>query len=188
MDLYENLLTFYFEKRTFSASSAGLELELSAVAKGLEIKFSGYNEKIQILIEMISKDLRRLPEDITEEMFDVQKAELKKDLLNSFFTASSIKSNLSSKTLRTDFWTDFDKLNEIDKISFETLQKFLEKFYRKTKIQVLIQGNMLKAQADEIVKVLETELTNEPLETVRRLIGRVTCHTLSIFRISRTTK
>ena len=167
MDLYEKLLRFNFEERTFSAPSAGLEVVISVEPKGLEIKFRGYNEKIKILIEMISKDLRRLPEDITEEMFELQKTEMKKSLFNALATIASVNYDLTAKTLKNEYWTVFDKYNEIDKISFETLQKFLEKFYRQSKMQVLIQGNMLRAEADEIVKVLESELANEPLDTVR---------------------
>ena len=167
MELYEKLLIFTFIKQLFPAFNAGLHVTSSVEPKGFAVVFGGFNEKIQLLVEMTSKVLKRLPEDVNEDIFELQKAEMKKDLMNSALSPRSIQFDLLSKSLKNEYWTDFDKYNEIDKISFETLQKFLEKFYRKTKIQVLIQGNILKTQTDEIVKILEMELTNEPLETVR---------------------
>ena len=170
MELYEKLLIFSLIKSVFSAFNVGFRVASSVTFRGFTIRFSGYNKKIQLLIEMISKVLKRLSEDVTEEMFELQKTEIKKNLSNSILSAGRIESALASKILKSEHWTDFDKLNEIDKISFETLQKFLVKFYHQTKVQVLIQGNLLKAQANAIVEVLERELSSEPLETVSFLI------------------
>ena len=159
------LISIIISKQSTSAVSAGNEIFLSVEQKGIEIRLSGFNDKIQLFIEKIVKVVKHLPEDITEDIFETRKAELKKSLND--FGPGAVKYDLKQKVLLNEYWTDLEKLNEIDKMSFETMRKFWVDFYRQTKVQVLIQGNMLRAQANEIVKILKVELTNEPLGTVR---------------------
>lgn len=163
--LYEKTLVFTLATKVFPAFSAGLQVTSANFDKGFEILFSGYNEKLLLLVEMVVKALQKLPEE-SESIFELQKEEKKKSLSNSMLKGRNLSFDFASKLMETDYWTDLDYYNEIDKISFETMQKFMEKFFRRIKIQILAQGNILRAQALEVVDILEKNLHTEALVRV----------------------
>lgn len=166
LDLYQRVLTFTMTAKVFPAFSAGLNVSSATHDKGLKINFSGYNQKLLLFTKLVIKALRNLPDD-SEAVFEVQKERKKKLLSNFLLKASGLSSDFTSKVIQTGFWTDLDYLNEIDKITFDTMQKFMEKFFKRTKAQILVQGNILRSQALEVVNILEKNLQTEALGKVR---------------------
>lgn len=166
LNFYERVLIFTLATKVSPAHSAGFRVSSSALDKGFQISFSGYNEKLLMLIEMVAKSLRKLPDE-SEAIFEIQKEEKKKSLSNSMLKANNLSIDFTAKLLESYYWTDLEYYNEIDKITFETMQKFMEKFFRNTKIQILVQGNILRAHALEVVNILENNLQAGALGKVR---------------------
>lgn len=157
---------FTLASQVLNALSAGLRVSRVIADKGIQFIFTGYNQKLLLLIEMEVQTLRKLSDEC-EAIFEMQKEQKKKSLSNDLLNASNLSYDVAKKLIESEYWTDFDYLNEIDKINFETMQKFVEKFFRRTKIQILVQGNMLRAQALEVVNILDEHLPSDALERVR---------------------
>lgn len=153
-------------KTVFAAFSAGLSIESSVKRNGFTIQFNGFNEKILLLIDMATKNLRTIAEDTAESIFEMQRAEMKKNYGNGIQSTRNLNMDYVSKILRSDYWTDYEFYQHIDHVSLENIQKFTEKIFRQMKIQILVQGNMTKTQAQEVVTILARNVPCEPLDAV----------------------
>lgn len=159
-------MIFMLSKKVFAAFSAGLSISSSAHRKGFQIEFSGFNEKIHMLVDLTTKSLKQVADEVDQATFDTQKAEIKKNYGNSLLNPGTLSINYTSKTLTNEYWSTYDCYQDIEKVSLEDMQMFIQKFFRKTKIQILVQGNMTKDQSLEIVTLLERNLSCQPLDTV----------------------
>lgn len=153
-------------KTVFAAFSAGLSIESGVKRNGFAIQFNGFNEKILLLIDMATKNLRTIAEDTPESIFEMQRAEMKKNYGNGIQSTRNLNLDYVSKILRSDYWMDYEFYQHIDHVSLENIQKFMEKIFRQMKIQILVQGNLTKAHAQEVVTILERNTSCEPLDAV----------------------
>lgn len=167
LKLFNRLAYFALAKKIFAASSAGLGVTASASLTGFEIEFSGYNEKLHLLIDMVTKDLKNIADDIDESVFEVQRAEMKKNYGNQLMSSSNLRIDFSTKILSNNYYTDLEYYEIIDTISLEHVQKFASKFFKEFKMHVLVQGNITRSQAEKIVENLEENLGGNPLDGVK---------------------
>lgn len=164
--LYKKLFDFTIPKKEYPAVSAGLSSYLRASRNGLEIKFRGYNEKVHLLVDMITNALKNTVDEIEETVFDLVKTQLKKKFIAEFKNVEVLASQMYDKIIMHDHYTNYDHYQQIDRATFESLQRFVHKFFEKIQVQVLVQGNLTKTQAQEIVGNLETNLNGEPNDEV----------------------
>lgn len=153
-------------KKIYPAHRAGLQVATSSTFKGLEFEYSGYNEKINLLIDTTTREFRNIVDDIDEAVFEMQKAEMKKNFGNRLLSAETLELDYSTKVLRQDYWTSLEYFRAIDEVAIEEMQKFMLKFFRQMKIQVLVQGNITKSQAMEILATLQKNLECDALDEV----------------------
>lgn len=151
------------------ASFAGLKFSLSSLKDGIELKIYGYNEKIKIFTDKLTKDLKNIHEFFDETIFDVYKTEIsennKSALLEGYFTTKLLDS-LSIQNV----YNHYESYNVIRNITYEHLEKFIEKFFKKLRMKILIQGNVVKEEAMEITSIILNNINAEPLDNVRKLI------------------
>lgn len=166
MKLFNRLAAFVLTKKIFSAASAGLTVTATTSLKGLELEFSGYNDKIHLLIDMVTKDLKNIADDIDESVFEVQRAEMKKNYANQLLSTSNLRIDFSTKILSNNYFTDLEYYEIIDTISLDDVQRFAFKFFEEFKMHVLVQGNITRSQACQIVENLEENLGGDPLHGV----------------------
>lgn len=139
-------------------------------SKGFGIKINGYNDKIQLLLDVVLKSLKNVLDEVDESVFEAQKNDLKDGFKNSIQSVNSLAKNVFTKVLTNDFWMDTESYEEIDRISFDNLQKFVTKLFRQMKIQVLVQGNVTKLQAEEVAAKLASNLACESIDYVSKLL------------------
>lgn len=135
-------------------------------SKGFEIKFDGYNDKIQVLLDAVLKKLKNVLDEVDESVYETQKNDMKDKLKDSMQSVQSLGQDAFKKLLTNDFWMNSEFYEEIDRISFDNLQKFVAKLFRQMKAQVLVQGNVTKLQAEEVAAKLESNLACDSIDYV----------------------
>jgi secreted Zn-dependent insulinase-like peptidase len=104
-----------------------------------------------------------------QKCFEVQKTDLMQEFRNSLQSVSVLCHDVSSKILVENFWTKNEYCQEFARVSYEDLQKFVSKFFRKMKVHVLVQGNMTKNQVEQAVVEIENALSCEPIDYVSQV-------------------
>lgn len=173
MKLLGEIISYVLTKDVYPASSAGLEMFCSASKNGLQLSFSGYNEKLNLLVDIVSRKLTTAVDTLEESVFEVLRADLKKDCFNKLVSVESFGRDFFSSVLHLHQWGEYDFYKGIDKISLDDVQKFSQKFFRQSKIQMLVSGNMTKTQAEQIVAMLRENLNPQPLDEPFDLKGQV---------------
>lgn len=151
-------------KKIYPASSAGLSVSWSSTTNGLGISLRGYNEKLPLLFDIVTKKLKSIADDVNEATFEVLRADIKKTLYNSLVKVKSLSGEYFSDSLRENHWSEYELFQDVDKVSLEEIQKFQQKFFRQLKIKMLVEGNMTKAQTEPVVAMLRENLNPEPID------------------------
>lgn len=151
-------------ERFAHASNAGYSIYPNMEKRTFILSFDGFNEKMETLIEMALKEVKRFIETMDEAVFETQKAAIKRRYFNGSLNSDDLLSDVFDKVICESFFTDYELYKEIDNITFEDLQKFVHKFFQKLKIQVLVQGNLRRSQAINILSLLKANFECEPLD------------------------
>ncbi|CRK88532.1 CLUMA_CG002282, isoform A [Clunio marinus] len=164
LSFFTNFATSKIVEKFSSAFNAGLNIQIKKTQTGLHVAFKGYNEKLHLLIDSVIKEITKLIEEVDEEKFEMVKDQIKKSHRTMLQSSITLSNELIPKVLQHNFWLIYEKYKIIDNVKLEDIQKFSTKFFRHMKVQVLVQGNITKAQSLDIFKELENNLTCEPLE------------------------
>lgn len=151
---------------TFSLS-ADLSFSHELTSKGFIIFVSGYNDKILHLLDIGLKLVQDAFDEIDESVFvfEAQKAHMK-NMKNSIQNIDSVSREMFTKITTNDSWMTTEIYEEFDRVTLEDVQKFIPKILKQLKIQVLIQGNLTKAQAEETVEKIEKHFACQPIDYV----------------------
>ena len=153
-------------KKIYPALSAGLSVSLRVIRKGFELIFKGYNEKIPLLVDIVTKSLKNILEEIDETIFNLHKTEIKKNYVNALQDVEALAKDYFDEVLSDNHHTMLEYYQEIDRTLFDDMQKLVQKAFEQTKMHVLVQGNVTKNQAEEIVSNIVSNLDGEPLHEV----------------------
>lgn len=170
--LYSLLTKHYMTEKLYPAKCAGLGYELCSEERGMLLKLSGYNEKLPLLLDIITKELKNISGLMQEEVFETYRKQLKKychnDLINSKFLNKDCRLNI----VEEDHKFNYDRIVEADKISFADLVDFSEHFLDQLKIKILVQGNISKSVAIEAGKTVVRNLNSKEVDVDARIESR----------------
>lgn len=145
--LYTSMLKFQIAEDLYPASVAGLNYEIYASEKGIVLKVDGYNEKLPIIVDEITKAMQQFDRSMSPDVFDVIKKKLAKAYYNEVIKASKLNRDIRLKVVQETYWTTLHRFNILKNLTIEDLRLFSKKYFQQVKIQSLIQGNTLKKDA-----------------------------------------
>ncbi|CRK86954.1 CLUMA_CG000770, isoform A [Clunio marinus] len=159
--IYSMIVKHYMTEKLYPAICAGLGYQLYSEEKGMLLKLSGYDEKLPLLLDIITKDLKTIRQRMEENVFETYRKHLKK-----IFNNNLINSKFLNKDCRLNIVTEhhkffYDRFNMIDNINFKELLDFSDDFLKQLNIQILVQGNVTKAKAMSIVEMVKKNLPCE---------------------------
>jgi secreted Zn-dependent insulinase-like peptidase len=99
MAFFERILCYNMSHGIYLPSSAGLDASFNKTDNGLELLFHGYNEKLPVLIDMVTKDLRDIIDGLEDESFEILRADMKKELFNNLVDATGLNTDYFSYLL-----------------------------------------------------------------------------------------
>lgn len=163
MKIFETVLDFYLKKKLSQAASAGYHVTTSADRSGILLTFHGFNDKLVMLIDMVASYLRNCIFEADESTFNTLKEDLKESYSEKLMKSNGLNGETTERVLLFNHYTLHDVYSEISKVSFEDLREFSSKFFQKMKMEILSQGNITKNQTVNVVKILQSNLSSEPL-------------------------
>ncbi|KAJ8920211.1 hypothetical protein NQ315_011872 [Exocentrus adspersus] len=161
LDIVLNMLVIAITEELYPATAADLSYSFAVHEKGLVIKVSGYNQKLPLVTEVISKYLITLNDHLTEDMFSAVKDKVIKSYHNKLLKPSNLDVRLN--LLVTNSWTSADKHAAILGINLDEVKEFYGRFIRTLYVKVLVQGNVSSDAAAQTVNKFVDDLQLEPL-------------------------
>lgn len=166
--MFDNMYTYHSRKKFSQAFEAKLNADFTINRNGATMSFSGYNDKMELFIEMFLKELKNIPEIVNESIFEQFRVEQKEEFISSLKSIRTLGSEYFGKLMVNNFHLDYDMYKLMDQISFEDVQKILPKVLKKLKLKILAQGNITKEETLKVVDLLNTNIDFEPYDEVRK--------------------
>ncbi|XP_060528404.1 nardilysin-like [Cylas formicarius] len=164
VDMMVNLITIDIAEEIYPATSAGLSYEFSMFERGLVIKIYGFNEKLPMLINVISKYLTSLSEHLTPVMFNALKDKLLKSYHNKLLKPSGLAKDIRLNLLLKDHWNPADRYSAMLNVTCEDLKLFMKDYCETLLVKCLVQGNVEEEVAVKTVNEFVNNLKYKPLE------------------------
>lgn len=170
--LYSMIVKHYMTEKLYPAVCAGLGYQLYSEEKGMVLKLSGYNEKLPLLIDIITKELKNIGQLMEPSVFETYRKQFKKFCYNNLIEAKFLNKDCRLKLIEENHKFVYDRFTVADEISFEDLVKFSKDFHKQLKVQILVQGNIAKSEASAISKCVLANLDREKFDTSNQLESR----------------
>ena len=166
------MFSYHIQKKFYQANSANLSCTFGNSRNGINLTFSGYNEKMEIFIEMYLKELKNILEVVNENSFEHYVNQQKENFIMALRSAAGLGKEYTQKIMSEKFHLDYDMFKILDQINHLDVQRFIPKLLKKMKIKVLAQGNITSDQVKKVVNILETILECQPYEEVKIILFR----------------
>jgi secreted Zn-dependent insulinase-like peptidase len=140
----------------YAAKQANYEIDVSAKSRGIELSITGYNEKIDIVLEVILKKMSEFEDLLSESAFDTYKKELKHDCHEEISNVDTQNREIMNEILDTGFSGCYQVSRELKNISIAGLKHFNALFLKKMKVKMLVQGNIKESQAIVLSKKIDS--------------------------------
>ncbi|WP_372741939.1 insulinase family protein [Neptunomonas sp.] len=173
LNIYADMLSDELNQTLYDAAMAGLNARIYSHQRGISVRISGFNDKIDLLSELIAKTLRspELSQARFERVLQAYKEQLKnaeKDKpYNQLF-------RVSYEQLMQD--PSLEELQQAtDSYTPEQLSALIERLFKSTELRILSNGNLLAEEAltisETLIKALQPVKTAAvaPLVDIRRL-------------------
>jgi len=168
--LLEKVITQELGEILYMAKEANVNFSFSSNNSKVQIVYSGFNDSLKEGMKEILTNIKNLNINTKrcKEIIELQSKEILKNAKNVYFgqnyqvNLEYTKQLLNEPTKSPEEIIDF--LNE-SKVTIEELIQIKETFFKKSKIKWLIQGNITKETALDIVnethKILEIDINEE---------------------------
>ncbi|QLL33255.1 hypothetical protein HG536_0E01660 [Torulaspora globosa] len=158
--VYVQMITDYLKDLQYDASCANLHLSFVKTNSGLDITISGFNDKLNILLTRFLEGLKNFRPD--RKRFDIFKEKSKQHLKNQLLEIPySQVSSLYASLINERSWTIKEKLDVIEKITFEQLENFIPQIYEELYFESLVHGNIKSEEAYQIHSLVQTLSPND---------------------------
>lgn len=140
-ELVVRLLVSQLDKTVYPALLAGMDYDLYRHGKGISVKLSGYEDRQSELLEMIVDAF--LHSQFDEQLFEVVKAGLQRELHNVARKSPSDQSiHEIYRLLLLPYWTESERLQALAETTRQDVEKFVERFFEKVKVNALSHGDI----------------------------------------------
>ncbi|XP_011306829.1 nardilysin [Fopius arisanus] len=148
-DLMVTVLKQLLVEELYPATAAELNYQIEHGENGLLIKVCGFNQRLLLLLETISRHIANCSELITESLFQIMKEEQLKDYYNTFLKPSKLNKDVRLSILIVNHWTAVDKHAAVSGVTYDQFKNFVKYFCNHVYVQCLVQGNM---REEEVIK------------------------------------
>lgn len=158
--LYVHLINDYVKDLQYDAACANLHLNFSKTNQGLDITVIGFNDKLTILLTRFLEGLKTFTPD--RARFQIFKDKCKRQLTNQLYEIPYLQVfPVYSSLINERTWSIKEKLDVLQKLSFEQLASFVPSIYEEMFFEVLVHGNMRYEEAVEVDSLVQTLSPND---------------------------
>jgi len=159
--LYAAVLGDHVNEFSYPARLAGLNFGFYKQARGISLRLDGYNDK-QLLL------LQRLLEVIRNPDFDPQRVDsIRRDMIRALQNAvakrpaSQVMDDLL-EALRYSEWGEDALIAELERVDFDGLDDYIDRFWRGATAEALVYGNHTDAAVGRLSDMLGTVIDAAP--------------------------
>lgn len=156
--LFSMIAKHYLTEILYPARCAGLGHTIVSEEKGLLLKLVGFNEKLPLLLDIITGKLKKIGEIVESDVFETYKKQYKRNGYNSLINISAFNKDLRVHVVEEHHNLVYDRHREIANVNFEDFQAFCGKFLEKLKVQLLFQGNISEETALKYTNIAVQQL------------------------------
>lgn len=162
LNIYTSMVSDELNKSLYDAGMAGLSARIYPHQRGISVRISGFNDKINVLSELIAKTLRspELSQARFQRILQAYQEQLKnadKDKpYNQLFRVSY------EQLMQDASLADLQKATE--NYTIEQLSALVERLFQSTEVRVLSHGNLTTKEALNITHSLLQQL--QPIKTI----------------------
>ncbi len=172
--LFLSLARDALNARAYPARLAGLNYSLHGNLRGFGVSVSGYDDKQALLLDLIIDTL--LDFDVDPDRFEVRRAELIRQWDNARLARPFIQLQDGLQTLlHAGRWTPEARVAAIRSVSLKDLESFIPELFGKTRLEVLVYGNLTAKDAVAIGRDVSNRVfaRAKPGEHVTREVVRL---------------
>lgn len=164
--LYAFIMNEFLDAELAAASTAGFSFKVESEENGLSIKCSGFNEKVERVVDFVTKALKGIVDSLAEPTFNVHKASFQQELSVDITTGSFFNHFDTTITERHKLHK-FNYYDAIKNIKFEDFKDSITKLFEKLHLKVLVQGNFTMNDATSIGNLILQNFQAEPISDVK---------------------
>ncbi|KAI0658946.1 LuxS/MPP-like metallohydrolase [Cubamyces menziesii] len=158
VDLVEDALA----EVTYDADLAGLSYSVINQIEGLTVSVGGYNDKIHVLLRTVLDKLRGL--QVHPDRLRVLKEKIQREYENFYMgQPSGLSECYATWAFMPTIWTPAEKLLELSLIKESDVSSLRDELLSRAFVEALVNGNMTRERAIEILDVAEQSLNYRPL-------------------------
>lgn len=154
--LYTALAVDKLNEQFYSAIVAGASINLSEHARGITLSLHGYTDKQEILLKEVLTTLRKF--EMQPQKFDIMKDRMQRGFSNyqhlALFKRAMTDLNI---LLAYPSWHPEELLVSSNKIKQMDVANWMNDFWKKCQIEVLVHGNYNSKQAKQLGNIIEKE-------------------------------
>lgn len=162
----------------YPATCAGMEYNFYAAEKGVVLKVNGYNEKLHLLVDAITKTMTYLDNDLESELRRMQlvcfKAHQKKIYYNAVIKPKLLNKDIRLSILENIRWSLVEKFTILPQITMEDIKEYSKNFTKQMYVQALMQGNLSEESALSVMQSALATLNCKKVEDTSLIESR-TC-------------
>ncbi len=172
LSLYSLTVKHYLTEKLYPAVAAGLVYFIMSGDCGLLVKVGGLSEKLPLMLDLIGKELKNIPNQLEPLVFEVYKEQLKKSAHTALMDSNTLSENCCLTVLEEQHDFCFDRFVEVEEVKFEELVAFAKNFPQGLKIKMLMMGNFHEDEAIKSAKNLHENLQSKSCEDEKILLPR----------------
>ncbi|XP_065834712.1 nardilysin-like [Oscarella lobularis] len=173
LDLMLCVLEYNLKEIAYAADVAELSYSYSSHEHGAMLQLSGFSQKLPLLLETIQDYMAQLTVD--PAAFEVIKKQLYKNYHNYLLKPEKLSKDVRLQHIQQIKWGMSDKLAVVDSLTSPQLLRFYEDFRAEFFAEFLVQGNITRNGAIELVSKFLTALQVSPVLPSRLPFLRTRC-------------
>lgn len=151
--LYNALLNDSLNEFGYPAKEAGLNYNVWSTSAGMGFGVNGYDEKQLDLLKTINNRIRNLT--IDEATFTLHKERLMRKWHNAKFDRPYSQARSAMAQLqRSGVYSENALAKALNTVTISELDKYINDFHKHIEIEILVHGNILKAESEQLAKTL----------------------------------
>ncbi|KAK0522926.1 metalloprotease [Tilletia horrida] len=166
--LLKDALTEY----SYDSLLAGLGYNVDAYGDHVSLSIDGYNDKLPVLFKTILAKLAAFSTELDPQRFELIKEKTRRAYENFVHEAPYQHAiYYTSYLLEERMWTVTEKLQELEGVGLEDFKRYIPEVLARSHLEVLVEGNMERDEAERLVDDAEAILSGGTLHP-SELVGR----------------
>ncbi|KAG5674724.1 hypothetical protein PVAND_004676 [Polypedilum vanderplanki] len=162
--IYSMCIKNFLSEKLYPATLVGYNYKLNSVETGLILRLSGFNEKVPLILDIITQQMKA---SISKNVFETFKKELKKNCHNCLMDLNILNDDYRHSILKPNHRSFLERYQKIDSIKYHNFKEFTKKLLDEMKIRLLIQGNFVKSRAEYIKEIILNNLRPQQVQQSR---------------------